>query len=97
MRVRARASLQDLVVRAASCGNPGPLVPAQVTPTNVAPVATIADGNARARCQRLAIEAFMIAFAADGAAGDRRMPPSHKPEGAHEYATLFAALHGAVY
>ena len=51
----------------------------------------------RARSQRLAIEAFMIAFAADGAAGDRRMPPSHKPEGAHEYATLFAALHGAVY
>src|SRR5262249_15258911 len=46
-RLRARAALKHLVVRAASCGSPGPLVPAQVTLTNVAPVATIADGNAR--------------------------------------------------
>jgi hypothetical protein len=39
----------------------------------------------RARCQRLAIEAFMIALAADGAASDPRMPPNHKPEGVREY------------
>jgi len=46
-RLRARAALEHFVVRAASCGSPGPLVPAQVTLTHVAPVATIADGNAR--------------------------------------------------
>src|SRR5262249_61815372 len=46
-RLRARPALKHLVVRAASCGSPSPLVPGQVTLTNVAPVATIADGNAR--------------------------------------------------
>jgi len=46
-RLRARAALKHLVVRAASCGSPGPPVPAQVTLANVASVATIADGNAR--------------------------------------------------
>ena len=42
-----RAALKHLVVRAASCGCPGPLVRAQLTLTNVALVATFADGNAR--------------------------------------------------
>jgi hypothetical protein len=49
-RMKTGESLSDarlMANSAASCGSPGPLAPAQVTPANAASVATIADGIAR--------------------------------------------------